>query len=215
MDDTRPIDDLIECARMAGAARLVVASGGNISVRLPGGRLAISTSGARLDSLHRGLVTVVPIETGDHAVRPGGPGPSIEVGFHRAVYQSRDDAGAVLHFQAPAATALACAKRPVFELDFIPEVPAYVGTVATVPFHHPGTSELAEAVGEAAARGDGNVIVLLGHGQIALGTDPAEALRNAEVFELACDVALRGIDLRRYDAPTLASLRRYGHRWTP
>jgi len=98
----------------------------------------------------------------------------------------------------------------VFELDFIPEVPAYLGRISTVPFLHPGTPELAAAVAEAAAAASGNVIVLLGHGQIAFGAGPREALRNAEVLELACDVAARGTPLRLYDARTIEALRRYG-----
>lgn len=207
MKTAGPIDELVDCARKAARARLVVATSGNFSVRLAGDRLAISAAGTRLDELDAASLAIRSIETA-----PGGkgPGPSMEVGFHRAIYRARGEVGAVLHFQSPSATALTCAANPVFELDFIPEVPAYLGSISIVPFLHPGTPELAAAVGEAAAAGSGNLIVLLGHGQIALGEGPREALRNAEVFELACDVASRGAPLARYDAGTIAALRRYG-----
>jgi L-fuculose-phosphate aldolase len=200
-------EDLTRAAHRTAAAGLVVSTSGNISMRLSGERLAISGSGARLSELGPEQIAVCGLA---NLRRLGGARPSIEAPLHRAVYKVRDDIHAVLHFQALHATVLACAEKPDFELDFIPEIPAYIRKVRIVPYLHPGSAELAEAVGEAAGDRDCGMLVLLNHGQIALGKDLDVAVRNAEFFELACRMACQGMPLRRYDRETIAKLRSYG-----
>jgi ribulose-5-phosphate 4-epimerase/fuculose-1-phosphate aldolase len=206
-NDESRIETLIVAARQAAAAGLVVGSSGNASVRLSANRFAVTTSGARLGGVDREHVSLCDITGENPAV---GPEPSLESPMHRAVYRGREDAGAVLHFQSPFATLLACAVNPRFDLDFIPEIPAYVRRIGIVPFHLPGSTELAEAVAAEARDPSCNVIVLLGHGQIALGPDPEGALRRAEFFEFACRLSSYGVELRRYDRATIEALRKYG-----
>jgi ribulose-5-phosphate 4-epimerase/fuculose-1-phosphate aldolase len=113
----------------------------------------------------------------------------------------------VLHFQSPWATALACSKKSFPDLNFIPEVPVYIGRVWEVPFHPPGDPRLAEAVGAAARDPDCSIILLQNHGQISLGEDLKAVLRNAEFFEFACGIACRGLPLRRFPRKMIETLR--------
>jgi ribulose-5-phosphate 4-epimerase/fuculose-1-phosphate aldolase len=185
----------------------VVSTSGNVSVRLPADRMAISGSGARLAELEPEQISVCALRDLRHLE---GAKPSIETPLHRAIYLDREDVHAVLHFQALHATVLACAERPGFDLNFIPEIPAYIRKIGIVPYFHPGSDDLASGVAEAARDPDCGVLVLASHGQIALGKDLAAVMRNAEFFELACRMACQGIALRRYDQETIEKLRSYG-----
>ena len=66
--------------------------------------------------------------------------------MHRTIYRIRPDAGAVLHFQSLYATIVACSKEPDINLNFIPEMPAYIGPIKFVPYLPPGSDELARVV---------------------------------------------------------------------
>lgn len=205
--DTGEFDDLIRAAHRTAAAGLVVSTSGNISVRLSGDRLTISGSGARLAELKPEEISVCALADLHHL---DGAKPSIETPLHRAIYLEREDVRAVLHFQALHATVLACADTPGFDLNFIPEIPAYIREVGIVPYFHPGSDELAAGVAEVAKNPDCGVLVLASHGQIALGKDLDTVVRNAEFFELACRLACQGITLKRYDRETIERLRSYG-----
>ena len=67
--------------------------------------------------------------------------------MHREIYLNRPGFGAVLHSQSRAATVLACERNPPENLDFIPEIPAYVRKFAYVEYRPPGSNDLAGMVG--------------------------------------------------------------------
>lgn len=202
------IEALVRTAHRAGRAGLVVGTSGNVSVRLSSSTFAISASGSRLGELGPEQISVCAVEDTLHYE---GAKPSMEAPLHRAIYRVRPDAQAVLHFQSPHATVLACAEsEPELDLDFIPEASAYIRKIAVVPYHHPGTRELAEEVGRHACDPACNTLVLRNHGEVVLGSSLESVLRNAEVFELACRMILQGVRLRRFDPATIAALRDYG-----
>ena len=200
------VQDLIRAGREAQAAGLMVATSGNISARVDEGRFAISASGSRLGDLSSDRIAFCSL--GDDSWE--GAKPSLETPFHRSIYRVRPDVGAVLHFQSPWATLMACAENPSFELDFIPEIPAYIERIGIVPYFHPGTPELANAVATEAKQDGCQMLVLTNHGQIAVGKDLDTVIRNATIFEFACSIAGRGVALRLYDRETRETLRRYG-----
>ena len=108
--------------------------------------MLVSASGCELGALTQEHVSVVALKDSDVIQ---GPEPSLEKGLHRRVYTMRETAQAVLHCQSRAATLLACHDDPPANLDFIPEVPAYVRAHAYVPYATPGSEELAESVARA------------------------------------------------------------------
>jgi ribulose-5-phosphate 4-epimerase/fuculose-1-phosphate aldolase len=208
-DRSERIEALVRTARLAAAEGLVVASSGNLSVRLDPDWFAISAAGAWLGELNPDRVALCSLVDPD---RYHGPSPSAETRFHRALYLAREDVGAILHFQSPHATALACAEEPDLSLDVFPEVPAYLGRPVLVHYHAPGTAALADAVARAATRTPTRLLVLQSHGLIALGSDLRAALRNALFFELACKVTQLGVATRRLDPHVADDLRVHGYR---
>ena len=86
-----------------------------------------------------------------------GPKPSVELPMHLAVLAARPDVGAVVHTHSPNATA----RPPVAVAEPAPS----------------GTPELGVAV--LAAAGDGDAVVIEGHGPVCFGADLAAALERA------------------------------------
>src|SRR5690606_29487109 len=109
--------------------------------------------------------------------------PSKELPLHRAVYAGRPDAAAVLHGAPFHATLVACSEIAVPD-DLFVETMHYLERVARVPYHHPGSQDLAEAVGNAARSAE--VLLLENHGVVVLGESLSEALQGLQVLELAC-----------------------------
>jgi ribulose-5-phosphate 4-epimerase/fuculose-1-phosphate aldolase len=198
--------ELIAFGRAAVEARLVESTSGNVSLRLGATRMLVSGAGSELGGLTPEAIAVVGLEDGR---RLEGAEPSLERELHRRVFLARPSAGAVLHCQSRAATLLACRETAPADLNFIPEIPAYVRAHAWVPYRPPGSEALAEAVARAFDDPDVTVVQLRSHGQVVAGSTPAAVLRRARFFELACWMAVREPRLRTLPAEQVAALREY------
>ena len=209
------IASLVEAAFDAADSRLVVSTSGNISVRLGDDLVLISASGTRLGKLRADSIVAVDLGTGNPRSGSSTAGTparrSIETPMHLAVYRTRPEVRSVLHFQSAAATTFACSSEELPELDIIPEFSAYIRKVARVPYHPPGSDELADAVASAFADPDVRVVQLTNHGQIAVGTTAAQAVSRATFFELACEIRLasRGAGVSTFSDEEIERLRGY------
>jgi L-fuculose-phosphate aldolase len=179
---------LEERERVAAACRglaeagLVRGTAGNVSVRAGDG-VAITPTGATLDTIDAAEVTVIDLEG---RVLAGDLAPTSELDLHLGVY-SRYGAGAVVHTHAPVATALSCV------LDELPcvhyEMLLLGGPVRVAPYETFATPELAAAAVKAL---EGRTAALLAnHGTIAFGADLDGAVHATELLEWASTVYWR------------------------
>jgi len=173
---------------LLGAARALEDHGlnhghaGNVSVR-DGAGMLITPSGIPADALQASDMVGMDLH-GDAA--PGQRRPSSEWRFHAAVYQARDDVGAVVHAHPPHATALACARR---------EIPAFHYTVALtgaagIPcagYATFGSAELAVAVVQALGDG-GRACLMANHGMLTAAGDLDTAIMLAREVEYLSQV---------------------------
>lgn len=134
------VGSLTQLGRGLVSAGLVLASGGNISARDPGGAvIAVTARGTWLDRLQPADFALVRISDG--AVVGGAPDPSTELALHLECYRVRPDAGAVVHVHPQTSVLLAALGHPIRALTT--DHAAYVGPVRVAPYRHPGTPELA------------------------------------------------------------------------
>ncbi|WP_235886128.1 class II aldolase/adducin family protein [Paenibacillus cymbidii] len=184
---------------------------GNISVRTGGDRYLITASGTFLGEL--GDDDFVEC-TFAGAMSPEGRKASKEKPMHRAVYETRPDVGAVLHASPFYSTLFACADEPV-PSDLFVETMYYLERVERVPYRHPGSEALGEAVREKAGRA--NVLLLDHHGVLVYDTTVREARMALQTLEMACRMAATarsaGIGLARLSAGTAGDfLERAGYK---
>ncbi|MHB8757344.1 MAG: class II aldolase/adducin family protein, partial [Bacillota bacterium] len=155
-------------------AGLITPSGGNVSVRLPGGAL-ITPSG-----MHKGSLRPPDLVEVDAAGRPRAPGrrPSVETGLHLLVYQRRPEVNAVIHTHAPMATLLGLLDLPVPPVTL--EAVRFAD-LPSVPFFRPGSDDLAEAVAD--DLGAAPAALLRNHGLVTVGADLRAAADAALALE--------------------------------
>jgi len=174
------IEELADAGRTLVRAGLVLASGGNLSARVPGGAVAAVTArGTWLDRLGQADFALVRITDG--AVVGGAPDPSTELALHLECYRARPDASAVVHVHPQTSVLLSALGHPIRTITT--DHAAYVGPVRVAPFRYPGTPELAR---EAAALLDGcDCVVLSHHGCSVVGDSVEMAVRRALNLEEA------------------------------
>lgn len=167
-----------------------VGTAGNVSVRLDDGIL-MSPTNVRLGDLDPARISKLDPE-GRHVA---GDRPTKERFLHQAFYDTRPEAGAVVHLHSTWATALSCLAETDPE-DCVPPLTPYVvmrvGTVKMVPYTRPGDP----ATGDLIRRLEGRcaAVLLANHGPVVSGRTLFSAVCAAEELEETARllVALRG-----------------------
>ncbi len=183
------IAQLSESGEDAVRRGLVIATGGNLSGRLPGADTFVVTgAGTRLDRLTPGDFSTMRL---DGAVVGGCPTPSSEWKLHQRTYLVRPDVNAIVHLHPQTAVVLDALGHPVrlLTLDHV----TYLHKVNRIPFFHNGSDELADAAAEASR--DGNVVILAHHGCSTLGDTVAMAYRRSLSLEEAAVNTFRCLQL--------------------
>jgi L-fuculose-phosphate aldolase len=179
------VGQLIEVGRLAVERGLVLASGGNLSARLPGeSEFVVTGAGTWLDRLTPADFSLVTL---DGAVAGGAERPSTEWKLHQRTYRARPDVHAVVHLHPQHAVLVDALGHPIRLLTL--DHATYVRSVGTVPYFPNGSDELADAAAEQAREHD--CIVLSHHGCSALGADVGMAFRRALNLEEAAIATYR------------------------
>ncbi len=177
--DVKAIHELQRLGRQMLTDGLVWGNGGNISVRTGPESFLITGSGASLGDLQDS--DFVECSLSGEVLRAAGRRPSKEAPMHGAVYAARPDVNAVVHSHPfyGLLMAVSCEEVPA---SWFVENMYYLERVARVPYHHPGSKELAEAVGANAQKA--NLLILDNHGILALDTNLSEAYTAMQTFEI-------------------------------
>jgi ribulose-5-phosphate 4-epimerase/fuculose-1-phosphate aldolase len=187
MTETELRDLLTELAASLFTRGFSVGSAGNISAKLPDGYLMTPTNSClgRLDPARISKL-------GPDFRHIGGDAPSKEVFMHRAFYQARPDAGAVVHLHSTMATAVACLPDVPEENPIPPLTPYFVmrvgRTMPLVPYYRPGDPAMEPAI--AAAAQHARAVLLANHGPVVSGKTLTDAVHAAEELEEAAKLYL-------------------------
>lgn len=187
-------------ARLA-AGGLIVATEGNLSIRLGPYAIAITPAGRRKDELEPRDIVVVATDPEPDETRRAVP-PSSDVAFHRAIYAARPDVVAIAHAHPPVTLALVTA-GVVPDPAILAETALALPHLPLVPFEEPGSAALARAVGSAMAGSwAAGAALMEGHGVVAVGRTIDEAVDRLETVEMLSrvwrDAFLLGGDPRRW-----------------
>jgi 3-dehydro-4-phosphotetronate decarboxylase len=172
---------LIEAGKYMLANGLAWGSAGNISARLDKERCLISASGTNLGRLEEDdlVAADITVKSDEKYARR----PSKELPMHAAVYSERPEINAVLHGAPFYTTLISCTNDEVPSNWFV-EAMYYLERVARVPYHHPGSQTLADAVKE--KTGMANILLLENHGVLVYDVNLQEALQTLHTLEVVC-----------------------------
>jgi len=211
LTDRQLQEALIAACRELVRLGLTHGTSGNISLRRDARQFFVSPTGMRYDLLEADDIPLVDLDGRWFGRRV----PSSEWRFHRDIFKSRDDVGAIVHTHSTNATALACTGRGIPAFHYMVAVAG--GTdIRCAPYYTFGTQALSDAA--VAALQGRKACLLANHGVIAVGADLAAALALAgEVENLAAQycAALALGDVRILDEidmrPVLDKFRTYGN----
>lgn len=179
MNESRLREQIVLFGKSLFDRGLTMGSSGNISVRLDDGWLLTPTNSClgRLDP-----AAIAKLDKNGNQI--SGELPSKEEFLHRAVYEKRAGAGAVVHLHSTHSVAVSCLPD-IDPRDVLPPLTAYyvmrVGTVPLVPYFPPGDRALAEAVRGLAAKH--SAVLLANHGPVVAGKTLEAALYATEELE--------------------------------
>jgi L-fuculose-phosphate aldolase len=174
--------EMVEVGRLMENKGLIVATEGNLSVRLGGHSFLVSPSG-----VGKGEMRVQDLlEVGDDGTTSRGKVTS-EWPLHHTIYQTRPDVKAICHAHSPWSTAFACAGR---DLDgrLLTETADLLPRVPLAPRAQPGTDSLAASVIPFIR--DHDAVLLGNHGVVAVGKDLRAAFALLQTVERLAQVTL-------------------------
>ncbi|TMA69198.1 MAG: class II aldolase/adducin family protein [Deltaproteobacteria bacterium] len=181
--DAEARDEIVQITNELFSMGLLTPTGGNISARGADPDCVWITP----SRLYKGGLTpddLVCIRS-DGTVVAGTNTPSVEYQMHWASYAARPESTAAVHTHAPVATAFGITNQgfPPINTDAI-----FLADTKTVPWFMPGSTELAEAVGEAlkASRG----AILQCHGLMTVGKTMRDAATRAMMLEETAKILL-------------------------
>lgn len=194
MADSSPTADLRVALARLGAELSdhgwLMATGGNLSARLPGAETAVVTASGG-DKGHLTAADFVEVRVADGVKVAGDGRPSAETGVHMAIYRATD-AVAVAHAHAPYVTLVSrrLADRGAVRFEGWEFVKALgfwdEGAAVEVPIvaNHHSLDALADAV--AAAVGPAPAVLVAGHGVYAWGDSIDAVGRHVQAIEFMC-----------------------------
>lgn len=162
----------------------VVATDGNLSLRLDSDRVLTSPTGVSKGMLDPDDLVVTGL---DGRLLGGSRAPSSELGMHLAVYRRRPDVHAICHAHPPMATGYAAA-GVALDKPLLAECVLDLACIPVAPYATPGTLELAAALAPLVDRY--NAILLANHGVVTFGPDLLTAFFRMETTEHIARVTL-------------------------
>lgn len=177
--ESRLRDAICRIGREFRALGLAPGTSGNISAKLDDGWLMTPTNVA-LGDLDPARIS----KLGWDGELLGGDKPTKEAFLHRAFYENRPEAGAVVHLHATHSTALSCLEGLDEDSCIAPITPYFVmrvGRLPLLPYFRPGDPAMGEAVAKVALHRA--AVLLANHGPVVSGPTLEAAQSAMEELE--------------------------------
>ena len=170
---------IVETAQELVRKGYLMATGGNLSLRIPGqDGFAITPSNYDYFKMTSDDVCVL-----DFDLNPleGRLDPSVESSMHGAVYQVRRDVNAIVHTHQVYTSTLTLIKAPIPAL--FDEQARFLGrSVDIIPYAPSGTGFLKNTVARQ-VKNHNNAFMLQNHGALVFGHSMERAVHNVEILE--------------------------------
>jgi L-fuculose-phosphate aldolase len=183
VDEAQARKLICEVGRLLYDRSYVVASDGNVSIRLDEKRVLATPT-----MTCKGRMTEDSLAVTDMDGKPlGDKKASSELAMHLLIYQARPDIKAVCHAHPPHGTAFAVAGLAI-DQPILSEVILTLGCVPLTSYGTPSTDELTEAMRPFVK--NHNALLMANHGAVAYGEDLWQAFDRLETLEHTAKIAI-------------------------
>ncbi len=183
---------IVETAQELVRKGYLMATGGNLSLRIAGNSFAITPSNYDYFKMTPDDVCIL-----DFDLNPleGRLKPSVESAMHGAVYQVRPDVNAIVHTHQVFTSTLTLIKAPIPAL--FDEQARFLGRrVDIIPYAPSGTGMLKNTVAKH-VKNHNNAFMMQNHGALVFGHDMERAVHNVEILEKCAQAYLLAICTER------------------
>jgi L-ribulose-5-phosphate 4-epimerase len=170
---------IVETAHELVHKGYLMATGGNLSLRIPGqNAFAITPSNYDYMKMTQDDICILDF---DLKMLAGHLKPSVESAMHGAVYQARADVNAIIHTHQVYTSALTLIKAPIPAL--FDEQARFLGrSVEIIPYAPSGTGFLKNTVARH-VKNKNNAFMMQNHGALVFGHNMERAVHNVEILE--------------------------------
>jgi L-fuculose-phosphate aldolase len=189
-DESTARREILEAGRWLKERFFVAANDGNISARLPDGRILVTPTSVNKGDLSAEMLLAVD-EHGN--VLSGRLKPTSEMKMHLAVYRQRPDVEAIVHAHPPTVTGFAASRIRLDQDVILPEVVFGLGRIGFSEYGTPTTQQVPEAVSREIAECD--AVLLANHGALTVGSSVMQAYYRMETLEMYARIRLVTIQL--------------------
>jgi ribulose-5-phosphate 4-epimerase/fuculose-1-phosphate aldolase len=174
-----PKKQIVETAQELVRKGYLMATGGNISLRIPEkNAFAITPSNYDYFKMTPEDVCVLDVEM---SRVEGHLKPSVESAMHGAIYKVRPDVNAIVHTHQAYVSALTLIRMPIPAL--FDEQARFLGrSVDIIPYAPSGTGMLKNKVARY-VKNHNNAFMMQNHGALVFGHDMERAVHNVEILE--------------------------------
>lgn len=171
---------VVDTAQILTQKGYLMATGGNLSVRIPG-KDAFAITPSDFDYLQMTPDDICVLDAASLTPLEGQRKPSVESSMHAAIYQARPDVNAIVHTHQVYVSALTLIKMPIPAL--FDEQARFLGrSVEIIPYAPSGTGMLKNTVAKH-VKNHNNAFMMQNHGALVFGSDMERAVHNVEILE--------------------------------
>lgn len=171
--------EIVDTAQALVHKGFLMATGGNISMRVPG-RDTFAVTPSNLDYLKMTAEDVCILNLDLQRIE-GELKPSVEAGMHAGIYAVRGDVNAIIHTHQVYTSALTLIDAEIPAM--FDEQARFLGRkVEIIPYAPSGTGMLAKKVARH-VRNHNNAFMMKNHGALVFGHDMQRAVHNVEILE--------------------------------
>lgn len=175
---------IVEAAQILVNKGYLMASGGNLSMRIPG-ESAFAITPSNFDYMKMTTNDICVLDFKLKSLE-GELKPSVESSFHAGIYKQRGDVNAIIHTHQIYTSALSLMKAPIPAL--FDEQVRYLGrSVEIIPYAPSGTVFLKKQIVKY-IKNHSNAYIMENHGALCFGESMLRAIYNVEILE-KCSLA--------------------------
>ena len=165
--------------------RMTTTSGGNLSIREPGGDVWITPARVDKGALRREDIVLVRADGTVEGVRK----PSSELPLHQAIYRKRPDVRGIVHAHPVALVAFSLVHE-VPDTRLFHQSWHVCGQGGFAAYELPGSEALGRTVANTFSSG-ADCVILENHGVVTVGNDLQQAFRRFETFEFTGKIIIK------------------------
>ncbi len=181
-----PRDEIMQTMERIYHYRMTTTSGGNLSIREPGGDIWITPAGIDKGALSRDDIVCVRADGTVDGHHP----PSSEFPFHKAIYEARPDLEGIVHAHPVALVAFSVSKK-IPDTRLFHQSRHVCGEIGFAPYSLPGSESLGSNIADEFHQGR-NAVIMENHGVVTGGQHLQEAFERFETLEFTAKTIIKG-----------------------